>query len=304
MARARRSVLLRLLLLGTVLVGTGALGLALLGTGQAGAEAGIGVQRRTAYLSPSGVFRFRPKTTQRAASRNPEWPGAWVVLNRWGFRGPEGGPGGPKVLLLGDSYVFGNGLKDAETLDRRLEPLLRRRAPTASVLNLGVPGYNLESSLILAREMVDRHRPAAAVVTFLEEDDLAAFDISARLSFDLAHPRWSALLERAGLDPYLLERRFLSRRLGRERLEDVLRRRVLEPGLQRRTRLIFYLRGRKFLAVFSALGLEAVADSEPRPCEPLCFIPGDGHPTAELVILWAEKLAALLGPGLSGSGPR
>ncbi|MBI5882598.1 MAG: SGNH/GDSL hydrolase family protein [Elusimicrobia bacterium] len=254
-------------------------------------DRGIPVRRESGYLSPSGILRFHPDSVQLSGSENPAWPGELTHLNNEGFRGPPWRSGRAVVMVLGDSYVFGNGLKDSETLDRRLELGLRKEGLNARVWNLGIPGYNLESSLILAAEMIDRFHPAVVVCHFLNEDDLVYFDISRLLSFELEHPRWSRLMKALGLDLYRLERRFFTRFHNKSRLRGILERMVLGPALPRKTRLLFHLQDGRFREVFASLGLEAITDPEPRPCDPdRCFIPEDGHPTAELIELRAQRL--------------
>jgi len=51
---------------------------------------------------------------------------------------PGSSPNGPTYLFIGDSYIFGEGLDDSETLASRFASALR---PPAHVVNLGVLGY-------------------------------------------------------------------------------------------------------------------------------------------------------------------
>ncbi|MBI5836756.1 MAG: hypothetical protein HZB25_05905 [Candidatus Eisenbacteria bacterium] len=83
----------------------------------------------------------------------------------WGLRGPEVNPAdlAPlRILVLGDSYAFGWGVSDEDAFPRRLESLLRARAPgrPVEVINAGVPGYAFHQrlrmlGLIRARVRVD-----------------------------------------------------------------------------------------------------------------------------------------------------
>jgi hypothetical protein len=70
--------------------------------------------------------------------------GTAVVINSFGFRDREYEV--PKrdkyrVIVLGDSLIFGIGMESDHTLPRRLEAYLRRR--NIEVMNFGVPGYNI-----------------------------------------------------------------------------------------------------------------------------------------------------------------
>jgi hypothetical protein len=55
-----------------------------------------------------------------------------------------------RILLLGDSKVFGLGLADQDTYSNRLEQRLNREADGIiyRVINMGVPSYNTEQELI------------------------------------------------------------------------------------------------------------------------------------------------------------
>jgi lysophospholipase L1-like esterase len=85
-------------------------------------------------------YRLRPGVRTR-------WVGIDVRVNDFGLRGPETtvapAPGTTRVLVLGDSVVFGQGVPEDETLAAVLE-----RTLTASdsgrweVLNAGVQGYD------------------------------------------------------------------------------------------------------------------------------------------------------------------
>ncbi len=81
---------------------------------------------------------------------------ASITVNRFGLRGPEieAEPvaGVARVLVLGDSIIYGQGLDDDETFSVQLEGELRRRGRSVEVLNGGVPGYNNAAELAFLRE--------------------------------------------------------------------------------------------------------------------------------------------------------
>ena len=70
-----------------------------------------------------------------------------VRVNRLGLRGgettPRPAPDHRRLLVLGDSVVFGQGLEEADTFPVLLERALAAKGGSATeVLNGGVPGYN------------------------------------------------------------------------------------------------------------------------------------------------------------------
>ena len=76
-------------------------------------------------------------------------------VNSLGYRGPERPRAKPagwrRILFVGDSVTYGQGVKADEALPSALERVLTERGEHIEVLNFGVPGYNLE-------EYVDQYR--------------------------------------------------------------------------------------------------------------------------------------------------
>jgi lysophospholipase L1-like esterase len=96
-------------------------------------------------------YRLRPGITARSSD-------VPVRVNALGLRGPEvaaaPAPGTRRLLVLGDSVVFGEGLAEEDTFPRLLERALAEAgaAPT-EVLNGAAPGYNTEAELAYLREV-------------------------------------------------------------------------------------------------------------------------------------------------------
>ncbi len=71
-----------------------------------------------------------------------------------------------RVVSLGDSFVFGWGVKDNETFSARLEQF----DPNLEVLNFGVAGYGLDQILLSYRELVREYQPDVVIVAIYPED--------------------------------------------------------------------------------------------------------------------------------------
>jgi hypothetical protein len=97
-------------------------------------------------------------------------------------RAYEKEPGVTRVVLLGDSYTFGDEVSDDETWAHHLERLL----PGTEVLNLGVHGYGLDQALVYLREEGVRYRPDVVLLGFVWFDihrNLFAFTNYAKPTF-------------------------------------------------------------------------------------------------------------------------
>ncbi|MDP6943897.1 MAG: hypothetical protein QF464_07065, partial [Myxococcota bacterium] len=133
---------------------------------------GVPVSAEGSYLAANGIYRLTPASRHHQRSANEEWPFEEFTTNNEGFRDEDFSPDGPKILYVGDSFVFGIGLRSQETIDTQLEGLFREEGVEIPVFNMGIPGYNLESQLILAEEMVDKFRPETVICNYIVGDDL------------------------------------------------------------------------------------------------------------------------------------
>ncbi len=98
----------------------------------------------------------------------PPEPGFTARIDPAGTRAvPGGDEGGPGVLLVGDSFAFGLGLEDADTIAARLQAA----RPDLRVTNAGLPGDNLDGLLDRATRHAARLDPAA-VVLLVHDNDL------------------------------------------------------------------------------------------------------------------------------------
>ena len=84
-----------------------------------------------------------------------------------GYRATPGGTGlaEPPILVVGDSYTYGDEVSDEETWAAQLQPLTKRRT-----VNAGVSGYGLDQIVLRAEQAARDVKPAALVVVFIAED--------------------------------------------------------------------------------------------------------------------------------------
>lgn len=102
-------------------------------------------------------------------------PGA-ATANVWGKRvvitddrlrsnGPGPPPRGEPVLVVGDSFAFGDEVNDEETWPAQLQKEIGR-----PVLNGGVFGYGLDQIVLRAERLLDRTGARTLVVAFVADD--------------------------------------------------------------------------------------------------------------------------------------
>jgi lysophospholipase L1-like esterase len=94
-----------------------------------------------------------------------------VRINSKGFRGPEvsysRNGSSPRVLVLGDSLVWGFGVEFDEVFTAQIEQLI----PNVEVVNLGVSGYSTDQELLLYRDEGRRYQVDLVVIVVAANDN-------------------------------------------------------------------------------------------------------------------------------------
>ena len=109
--------------------------------------------------------------TLEANLRDVPFRGGTVSSNSRGVRGiAERGYAKPagivRIVVLGDSFTFGEEVGDADTYAHHLQQLI----PDSEVLNLGVHGYGHDQMLLSLREEGVKYAPDIVLVGFLPDD--------------------------------------------------------------------------------------------------------------------------------------
>jgi hypothetical protein len=106
--------------------------------------------------------------------------------NSLGLRGPETTlkPDGPRVLVIGDSFTFGEFVDNEETLPANLGARLSGRA---EVLNAGVLGSTIVDQRVFLQRLLDLD-PTLVLLVFCE-NDLDDFQTTPPLHIQLANNR-------------------------------------------------------------------------------------------------------------------
>lgn len=106
-------------------------------------------------------------------------PGAKLTyaLNSYGLRGRDPVPGRPNVLFVGDSFTFGEGVRDGEPfVDVVGQALGTRMTPAPQTVNAGVPGYGSVQEAARLPSLLEAFRPRAVVVVYVPNDPVPVDD--------------------------------------------------------------------------------------------------------------------------------
>ncbi len=95
---------------------------------------------------------------------------SFVTINAKGFRGPEveyaRDQQRQRILVLGDSYVWGYGVNQDEMFTERL----RKAMPAVEVVNLGVSGYSTDQELLLYRNEGAKYKADLVMIVVCDND--------------------------------------------------------------------------------------------------------------------------------------
>jgi lysophospholipase L1-like esterase len=103
-------------------------------------------------------------------------PGARLTyrVNSLGFRGPETTRAKPegvfRIVALGDSVLFGTGVRDEDTMSSLLQRRLEADGRRCEVLNMGVFGYDTFEESVLFRRVALGFEPDLALFVFVLND--------------------------------------------------------------------------------------------------------------------------------------
>ena len=127
---------------------------------------GVGIYYSFDIFHPTRGWALRPNLRDA----DPYGP-ASLSSNSAGMRGRreyslDPPAGRTRILLIGDSFTFGEEVADSETFGHRLQELL----PRTEVLNLAVHGYGHDQMLVTLREQGLSYRPDVVIVGFVQDD--------------------------------------------------------------------------------------------------------------------------------------
>lgn len=131
--------------------------------------AGIATVSQREFADLPGMYAPGQRLVDR---RKPVLP--WrVSINRLGFRGAEltraKPPGEIRILMLGDSFTFGDFVDDEHTLPAQLEARLQKAGVSARVVNAGLAAATITEEVEMAKRVLSLS-PDLVILQFGEND--------------------------------------------------------------------------------------------------------------------------------------
>lgn len=124
---------------------------------------------------PSPNFKLLYKPSPGTVNRSY---GVENAINSHGFRDREYDlakkPGYKRILFLGDSVVYGIGIKIEDTIPEQLEKIFEEKGEKVEVLNFGVSGYETEQEVEFFKETGRQFQPDLVILGYTLNDSIYA----------------------------------------------------------------------------------------------------------------------------------
>jgi hypothetical protein len=147
----------------------------------------------------------------------PAWEGG---VARTGWRTPEAlEEKHERIVLIGDSFVFGLRLRCWETISSYLQSELNNEV---DVVNLGVRGWGLDQMALSATRVAPSFRPRTVILAFIAADLARS---CTRFGFNMSKPYFvlkNGVAQPAGIPVPTLQQKAAEHRRPYRRLEDAL----------------------------------------------------------------------------------
>ncbi len=130
--------------------------------------------RERSILTQDDQIGWVNRPCAHAIAKTPEFTTEYQI-NRQGFRdaivhSPSPRPGVTRILLLGDSFTFGQGNEYDKNWPVILERELNRSGFEVEVINDGVCGYDTRQEVLNLERLAQEYHPGLVVLVFLPND--------------------------------------------------------------------------------------------------------------------------------------
>lgn len=112
-----------------------------------------------------------------------------VDTNSYGFRGPEWDLSANRknVVILGDSFAFGWGVQWDQTAGDIIEKQLQKKDPAYQVINLAMPGWDIDTIIRSFELYKDILKPVAVIYVFCPNDLLCSIKKISANEYDIEY---------------------------------------------------------------------------------------------------------------------
>jgi len=115
------------------------------------------------------------------ANRTVVYEGIEYKVNSYGIRNKEvpveKGNDDLRIMALGDSFIWGDGLQNEELITYKLESFLTKKVnKQLSVINTGISGFNTKDEFNQLTRLYSAYKPDAVIQFFFTNDLLAVND--------------------------------------------------------------------------------------------------------------------------------
>lgn len=131
------------------------------------------IAKRGKLFQPDEELGWSLLPNHRLTRNNPDGDPWTIETDASSVRGPSSWPDDAhrRMLILGDSFAFGEGVN----LDERFDSLIKEQIPDLAIVNLGVMGYGTDQELIRARGWIDQLRKDDILLILTYSNDF--FDV-------------------------------------------------------------------------------------------------------------------------------
>ncbi|MEW6202049.1 MAG: hypothetical protein AB1546_08740 [bacterium] len=133
---------------------------------------------RMVLLKGTNIRVFPPNRRLKMYTHNPQWGAYTAQINADGFRDRnyprKKPPDTIRIIILGDSFTFGWGLKQDDNFDNRLESWLNQNSQGShfEVINLSLPGINHYTEQKILKTVGIAYDPDVVMVSVTLDDFL------------------------------------------------------------------------------------------------------------------------------------
>ncbi len=133
----------------------------------------------TAWLRPHDEFGWVCQQKSSLPFPSPPIDGIHYQINQEGFRNAfnfadSNSMHKKRILLLGDSFMFGIYLEEEETITARLQ---KAKGADYQFYNIAVPAWGLDQMYLAYREYVSQIQPDQVILAFVDDDLMRSLEI-------------------------------------------------------------------------------------------------------------------------------